>query len=91
MTEQEDLFQGNSKQWLDAARRAALRIARERGQVSSDDVRKECPITGAINKNVSGSIFKTRQFVWSGVKRSTTPSRKGGMISVYTLREQINN
>ena len=86
-TYQMQLF-NESQEWLEAARKAAIRIARENGQVSSDDVRKEVPITGAINHNVLGSLFKIKIFRWSGVKKSTTPKRKGGMIGVYTLREQ---
>jgi hypothetical protein len=85
---QENLF--NSKDYLEAARKAAVRIARERGSVSFDEVRRECPIPGGFHRNIAGGIFKTKQFIWSGVKKSTTPSRKGGMIGVYTLREQLN-
>lgn len=87
-TRQQEIFQRESEEWLAAARKVARRIATERGTVSSDDVRKQCPITGGIHRNAVGSIFKTRDFIWTGVKRSSTPSRKAGMIGVYMLRDQ---
>jgi hypothetical protein len=90
-TPQLELYKNLNRDWIDAARRAAIRIAKEQGQVSSDEVRRECPITGSVHRKAMGSLFKTKDFIWSGVKKSTTKTRKGGMIGVYTLSDQAHN
>lgn len=84
---QQDLFKSESNAWLSNARTIAKQIAVQKGFVSSDDVRLRFPLSGAIHRNIVGSLFKTKDFKWNGVKKSTTPSRKGGLISVYTLNE----
>lgn len=70
------------------ARKVAMRIAFEGGTVSADQVREKFPLVESLHKNAIGSLFKSPDFVWNGVKKSRTPSRKGGLISVYRLTEE---
>lgn len=86
---QMDLLGDEKMQWLSSARIAAQKIAFEDGSVTAEDIRRACPIPGWINKNVMGKLFADRKtFVWNGVKKSSTASRKGGLISVWMLTEE---
>jgi hypothetical protein len=80
-----DLFTTANEQWLNLARREAVRICQEEGSVSSDDVNKIVPFTG-VSRNIIGAIFKGGQFRTIGTKKSTKPSRKGGVIYTWALK-----
>jgi hypothetical protein len=86
--QQPDLFTDQDQQRLVEARKVAMRIAFEEGSVSADLVREKFPLVESIHRNAIGSLFKTKEFIWNGVKKSRTPSRKGGLISVYRLTDE---
>lgn len=83
-----DLFDEIERSRLIEARNVAMRIAFEEGSVSADQVREKFPLVESLHRNAIGSLFKTKDFIWNGVKKSRTPSRKGGMISVYRLTDE---
>ena len=88
MEAQSTLFTEQDRLRLLEARKVAMRIAFEEGSVSADLVREKFPLVESIHRNAIGALFKTKDFIWNGVKKSRTPSRKGGLISVYRLTEE---
>jgi len=65
----------------------AVKIAREEGCVSADDIRSRFEIPSDVSRNALGSLFKSKEFIWFGTKKSTTPSRAGSIISVWKIKE----
>ncbi len=86
-----DLIEEQKRIWVVNARQTAIEIAAREGSVSADDVRERFPIPGGIHRNVMGRLFKVPVFVFSGIKKSDTPSRKGGLICTYRLAESVRN
>lgn len=84
---QPDLFTNEQRRYLEEARRVAMQIAYEQGSVSADDVREKFPTIEVLHRNAIGGLFKTSDFVHRGFKKSSTPSRKGGIICTYGLSE----
>jgi len=86
MTSQVNFLTEYDRNYLTEARRQAVRIALEEGQVSADKIQKVYPRPGFVNKNVCGGIFKNKGlFRWVGVKKSESLKRNGGMISIWEL------
>jgi hypothetical protein len=79
------LFSESSQAFIHRMRDEAVKIAEENGEVSADDIRSRFEIPLDVSRNALGSLFKCSMFAWKGVKRSITPSRAGGMISVWAL------
>jgi hypothetical protein len=76
-------------QRLELARSAAADIARERGSVTTDEVRMQLGLTpGRSNEqNWMGSIFRDERFEWSGeVVLSKIPASHARMIKVWRLK-----
>lgn len=88
---QGDLLQQAKEEYLRQARTAAEIIAYETGSVSAEDVRRRCPIPGGIHKNVMGRLFCDRKtFIFAGIKKSATPTRKGGIICTWRLTDEAH-
>lgn len=86
---QMDLMASQKDEWLRQARIAAERIAFETGSVTAEDIRKSHPVPSGVNKNVMGKLFADRTtFRSDGYKKSTTGSRKGGIILIWKLTEK---
>jgi len=81
-----NLFSEASQTFIHRMRQEAIKIAQEQGEVSADDIRQRFEIPSDVSRNALGSLFKSKEFIWKGVKKSITPSRAGGMISVWALR-----
>ena len=78
-------FDVDDAERLRQAREVAMRIAFEEGTVSADVVREKFPVVECLHRNAIGSLFKTNEFEFAGIKKSRTPSRKGGIIMTYRL------
>ena len=85
---QEDAFTEQDRRTMIEARKTAMRIAFEEGSVSADILREKFPGVKTLHRNAIGSIFKTEDFIWNGVKKSKTPERKSGLIGVYRLADE---
>ena len=77
----------NNQHFLEVARYYARDQARRRGRITSDDVRKACPLD-PLHPNAWGSVFKSKEWMWTGeYRQSHAVSRHGGMQRVWRLRD----
>ena len=79
---------GNNVYFLNAARNIARDIARDKGEVTADDVRKVCLERDIepTHPNAYGAIFR-KGFVFTGqVRQSTVVSRRAGIQRVWKLK-----
>jgi hypothetical protein len=75
--------------WWREFERAALAIASERGEVSADDVRARFPEEPSATSAAIGAAFRRLsnqgRLVLVGHRRSTRPTRNGGVQGVWRL------
>lgn len=83
----------NSKEFLAILRQKAEEIAREKGQVSIDELRAfaEENCLRPHHPNAWGAIFRGRQWVVCGEKHSKWKTNNARRINVYSLREKIKD
>lgn len=58
----------NNKRFMSEARRVAKRISIRKGDVTADDVRRECEFE-PLKYHAWGAVFLTKNFVWTGERR----------------------
>ena len=79
----------NNKEKLEAAREVAVEIAREKGEVTSDDVRYRLnlkPSDRRDSQNWMGSIFRDRRFSYTGRRiKSKIARNHAAEIKVWCL------
>ena len=76
----------NNPHFLNTARELARRIAKKRGTVTADLVRRNCPLT-PHHPNAWGAVFKTKDFEWTGeYKQSALVQGHGNMQRVWRLK-----
>jgi hypothetical protein len=73
--------------WLDQARFLAERIAKQKGQVSSDDIHDACPLPDGAHYNLMGAVFKDQRFKPVGYTPSQRPSAHGRIIRIYCVKQ----
>jgi hypothetical protein len=73
--------------WVLAMRYHAKEIAREKGTVCMDDVRR-IAYRSPTSSHAWGAIMNTRDLVRVGDQISSYPSNHGRRIGVYKLREE---
>lgn len=77
--------------WLDRARLMAVKIARERGSCSADDVWEACPVPDGVDRRVLGGVFKpSKDWVRVGWIQSRRRSNHGRTIPVWKLADEVN-
>lgn len=75
---------GNNEQFLEIARAVARDIAKRKGYVTADDVRRECPLR-PLHPNAYGALFK-KGFRWTGgFRRSELAQGHGNLQRVWVL------
>ena len=52
--------------WLEDVRQYALSIIDQRGEVTSDDLRRRFTLEAGWHFNTWGAVFKDRRFAWTG-------------------------
>ncbi|CAH1689721.1 conserved hypothetical protein [Hyphomicrobiales bacterium] len=57
-------------EWLAKARLVALELVKERGQITSDDVREKCPIPAGVDPRCIGPLFRDPMWELVGYVRS---------------------
>ncbi len=73
--------------WLDQARFLAERIAKQKGQVSSDDIHNALELPEGAHHNLMGAIFKDPRFKPIGYTHSSRPSAHGRIIRIYCIKQ----
>lgn len=71
--------------WVDEAREVAKKLARNNGQVSSDEVLDYYPRPDDVHPNATGSIFREKCWKRIGYKQSERPSAHARVIGIYQL------
>ncbi len=75
----------NNEHFLKVARNIARLYAKRHGTVTSDDVRRNCPLD-PLHPNAYGAVFRGKEWRFTGhFERSEAVSRKGGMQRVWRL------
>ncbi len=77
----------NNEHFLEVARDIARRHAMRYGEVTSDDVRKRCPLS-PLHPNAWGAVFRGTEWESTGYRTSHAVSRHGGMNRVWRLRSE---
>lgn len=72
-------------QWIKMARAVAEAIAREKGQVTSDDVRDRCDVPAGMNPSVMGAVLRCRTFKLLHFEKSRRDVANARRIGVYRL------
>ena len=76
----------NNTEFLKIARAVAKNQARLLGAITSDDVRRVCPVE-PLHPNAYGAIFKTKDWEWQGYyRKSSLVQGHGNMQRVWKLR-----
>lgn len=69
--------------WLARARAVAVKIARENGEVSSDDIHEALPLPPEANPALMGAVFKNIGLRVVGYQNTRRPQAHGRLIRVY--------
>lgn len=76
--------------YLYAARGLAVRICKEKGEVTINDIRDKLPPPEEMHPSVLGAIFRDRRFIHTGryttAKHLASHARK---VGIYQLKEQF--
>lgn len=72
-------------EWLEDARATAKAIIRRRGEVTADDINRECPVPKGIEPRTMGCVFRSREFK---LLKYVAGARSVRQIGVYGLSKQ---
>lgn len=73
----------NNERFMAEARKTAKRISLRKGDVTADDVRRECRFD-PLHPNAWGAVFRSKSFVWTGEwRRSEQVQGRGNMQRVW--------
>lgn len=86
-----NLFETHRKEFLEHCRWVAVRIAKDKGNVTIDDVRDECPLPLNIDGRVYGAVFASEEFEIVGHTKTRIKSSHGRLVGVYTLKPEYRN
>jgi hypothetical protein len=77
------------KHYIYAARGLAVRICKERGEVTINDIREQLPPPEGMHPSVLGAVLRDKRFQHTGrymsAKHTASHARK---IGIYTLKGQ---
>lgn len=75
----------NFNWWLDEAREVAYQIAKQKGQVTSDDIQSACPIPAGAHHNLMGAVLRDKRFKPVGYMKSARPAAHARVIRIYCI------
>lgn len=77
------------KHYIYAARGLAVRICRERGEVTINDIREKLPPPEDMHPSVLGAVLRDKRFIHTGrytsAKHTASHARK---VGIYKLKEK---
>ena len=85
-----DLFEKTRIEFLDLCRWVAVKIARQKGNVTVDDVRAEVKLPLNIDGRVLGAVFNKRDFEKVGYTQTRIKTSHSRPIGVFVLRGQAS-
>lgn len=81
-----DLFEQKRHEFLENCRWVARRLCKEKGHVTTDDIRKECPLPLGIDGRVYGAVFAGEEWEKTGTISTKIKASHGRPISVFVLK-----
>ena len=78
-----NLFSVKRKEFLDYCRWVAVRLYRERGNITIDDVRDEVKLPLNINGKVFGAVFNTDDWELVSYVKTTRQTSHGRRVAVW--------
>jgi hypothetical protein len=81
-------FEMRDADFLEHCRTIAADIARQRGQVSINEVRKAINIPEGVHPSVLGAVFKSKKFIAIGYTEATHKAAHARVVRVYKLKEE---
>jgi len=74
------------KDFLLKARELAIKIVKEKGQVTTDDIRLQIEIPKGVDGRVMGAVFNSKTWISIGYKKSEIETSHRRPISIFKLR-----
>ena len=74
------------EEWIEKARKAAIRFAQKHGSVTINDVRGQITLPEQFSHNVWGAIFRSGDFQAVGYTQATHPQAHARVIRIYKLK-----
>jgi hypothetical protein len=84
-----ELFRQSRQDYLEQAREVAIRLCRENGSATVDEVRKELPIPSYIKPSVMSGVFIYKYFTPIRYEKSTRAVCGFRPIVRWKLREEM--
>jgi len=81
-----DLFEATRREFLEYSRWVARKICKEKGHVTTDDVRELVQLPKGIDGRVCGAIFKGDEWIKTGYTQTNIKSSHNRTICVFTLK-----
>lgn len=75
--------------WLAEARAVAMRIERERGEVTADCVWNTCPPPEGVDGRLLGAVFAGKEWEKIGQRRSERGNNNNRYIAVWKRRVEV--
>lgn len=73
--------------WLSAARKEAVKIARRRGRVTINDVRAKVTLPKGMHHNSWGAVLKCKELKAVGYDQAHHPAAHARVVRVYQLAD----
>ncbi len=83
----QDLFALSKQEWLDGARWQARILLRDKPYITIEDILAVYPRPDYLHVNITGSVFKDKDFVADGWTRSKRKSSNGRQVMRWRLAE----
>lgn len=85
-----DLFKGERSAWLENARAAAVKLAKEKPSITIEDVLKVCERPQYVHRNTTGLVFaNNKNFKHVGWAPSTRPEMNGRYVRRWMLKKGL--
>ncbi len=76
-------------EWINKAREHAVKIARQYGRVTINDVRQHIDLPEDYHPNTWGAVLRGKQFKAIGFDQAVHPAAHARTIRLYQLKEAV--
>jgi hypothetical protein len=83
------LFEQRDADFLEHCRTIAADIAKERGEVSINEVRAAINLPAEVHPSVLGAVFKSKKFTAIGYTEAAHKAAHARIVRVYKLTEEL--